>query len=322
MLAFRDGSKYLFLASVSVHLSVALVYCGGSVGRRKESVKHPVLEPHQLFFLRQPPNQHPKMGRDFLSQAFAPVSAVPSSERAPATTSQAPRMCSREREPRRWCSKDAIWPEDEEWWSSQDVVYEAFVDGPLPAQAVDHSQAAAHETVTVNHLEETLLRRFSTYERENGIQQTASSPTTAEAPTVMMDAHTLPSARDTISEEELDNVALDFVVCDHRDEDDEDEEVGEDFELDWDDEHEMGEDMDSEMQDETPPPSTPVAQARPLPVPGPTPAHCPPATPPATPRSIHVLARVPSTPILTPRSLSIARMRGFTVHSPRTEVVL
>lgn len=258
------------------------------------------------------------MGRQFLSQAFVPVSAVPSSETAPAGTHPpAPRVCSRE--PRKWCSKDAIWPEDEEWWSNQDVVYEAFVDGPLAAHADNHDQAAAHETATVNHLEETLLRRFSTYERENGIQQTPSLPATAEAP-VAMDAHALPSARDTISEEELNNIALDFVVCDHRDSDDQ---VDEDFELDWDSEDEMGEDMDSDMQDETPPPSTPVAAARALPVPAPsTPAHRAPVVSPATPRSVHVPPHVPSTPILTPRSLSIARLRGFPVHSPRTEVVL
>jgi len=235
------------------------------------------------------------MGREFLSQAFVPVSAVLPSERAPTTTTQPmPRICSREREPRRWCSKDAIWPEDEEWWSNQDVVYEAFVDGPLAAQAVDHAQAAAQETATVNHLEETLLRRFSTYEREIGI----------------------PSARDTISEEELNNVALDFVVYEHRDED---AAVDEDFELDWDSEDERGHYVDSDMQDETPPPSTPVSAARWLPISAPsTPAH----RAPTASRSIHVPAHVPSTPILTPRSLSIARVRRFPVHNPRTEVVL
>lgn len=263
------------------------------------------------------------MGREFLSQAFAHVSAVPPSGWVPASGRPAPRVvCSREREPRKWSSKDAIWPEDEEWWSTQDVVYEAFVDGPLAAQAVDHGQTAAHETATVNRLEETLLRRFSTYERENGIQPTPSSPPTAEAPTAM-DVHTLSSARDTISEEELDNIVLDFVVSDHCDEDDEDGEVGEDFELDWDSEGEMAEDMDSDMQDETPPPSTPTQAARSLSVPVPTtPAHRAPTASPATPRPIHVPAHVPSTPILNPRSLSIARVRRFPVHSPRTEVVL
>ena len=257
------------------------------------------------------------MGREFLSQAFAPVSAVLPSETAPTTTTTqpTPRICSREREPRRWCSKDAIWPEDEEWWSNQDVVYEAFVDGPLAAQAVDHSQAAAHETATVNHLEETLLRRFSTYERAIGIRQTPSSPAAAEAPTAI-GAHAPPSARDTISEEELDTVALDFVVSDHRDED---AAVDEDFELDWDSDDEMGDYVDSDMQDETPPPSTPVPAARSLPIPAPsTPAH----RAPTTPRSINVPAHLPSTPILTPRSLSIARVRRFPVHNPRTEVVL
>lgn len=256
------------------------------------------------------------MGREFLSQAFAPVSVVLPSETAPtATTQPTPRICSREREPRRWCSKDAIWPEDEEWWSNQDVVYEAFVDGPLAAQAVDHSQAAAHETATVNHLEETLLRRFSTYEREFGIRQMPSSPATTEAPTAI-GAHAPPSARETISEEELDTIALDFVVSDHRDED---AAVDEDFELDWDSDDDMGDYVDSDMQDETPPPSTPVPAARSLPIPAPsTPAH----RAPTTPRSIHVPAHVPSTPILTPRSLSIARVRRFPVHNPRTEVVL
>jgi len=256
------------------------------------------------------------MGREFLSQAFAPVSAVPPPERAPtAATQPAPRICSRVREPRRWCSKDAIWPEDEEWWNNQDVVYEAFVDGPLAAQAVAHGQAAAHETATVNHLEETLLRRFSTYERENRIHQTPSSPAAAEAPTAI-GAHALHSARDTISEEELDNVILGSVVCDHRDED---AAVDGDFELDWDSEGEMGDDVDSDMQDETPPPSTPVAATRSIPISAPsTPAH----RAPTAPRSIHVPAHVPSTPILTPRSLSIARVRRFPVHSPRTEVVL
>ena len=259
------------------------------------------------------------MGREFLSQAFAPVSAVPMSETA-ASSWAAPQICSREREPRRWSSKDAIWPEDEEWWRNQDVVYEAFVDGPLAAQAIDRGQATAHETATVNHLEETLLRRFLTYERENGIQQPPSSPAAAEAPTAL-DAHAPPSARDTISEEELDSIDLDFAVCNHRDEDDA---VDEDFELNWDSEDEMGEDMDSDMQDETPPPSTPVAGARSLPIPIlNAPAHRAPAASPATPRSIHIPAHVPSsTPILTPRSLSIARMRGFSVHSPRTEIVL
>ena len=261
------------------------------------------------------------MGREFPSQAFVSVSAVSSSERAPAAT-QPPawRVCSRE--PRKWCSKDAIWPEDEEWWSNQDVVYEAFVDGPLAAHVDDHDQAAAHERTTVNHLEETLLRRFLMYERENGIQLTPPSPATAEAP-VAMDAHALPSARDTISEEELNKAALDFGVCDHRDSDDLDDQVDEDFELDWDSEEEMGEDMDSDMQGETPPPSTPVAAAYSLPVPAPsTPAHRAPMVSTATPRSVHVPPHVPSTPILTPRSLSIARVRGFPVHSPRTEVVL
>jgi len=258
------------------------------------------------------------MGREFLSQAFAPVSSVQSSETTPATTlPPAPRVCSRE--PRKWCSKDAFWPEDEEWWSNQDVVYEAFVDGPLAAQA---GQAAAQETAAVNHLEETLLRRFSTYERENGIQQTPSSPAMAEAPT-SMDTHTLPSARDTISEAELDNIVLDFVVCDYRDEDNGDDQVGEDFELDWDSEGETCEDMDSDMQDETAPPSTPVAAARSLPIPAPsTPAHRAPTALPATPRSVQIPLNVPSTPILTPRSLSIPRVRRFPVHSPRTEVVL
>lgn len=262
------------------------------------------------------------MGREFLSQVFASVSAVPPSERVPTastSTQPTPRVWSREREPRRWCSKDAIWPEDEEWWSNQDVVYEAFVDGPLAAQVVDHVQAAAHETATVNHLEETLLRRFSTYEREIGIQQTPSSPAATEAPTAI-GSHALPSARDTISEEELDNIVLDFVVCDHRDDD---AAVDEDFELNWDSEDEMDDYIDSDMQDETPPPCTPVAAVRSLPVPAPsTPAHRAPITSPATPRSIHVSAHVSSTPILTPRSLSIARVRRFPVHNPRTEVVL
>jgi hypothetical protein len=262
------------------------------------------------------------MGREFLSQAFAPVSAIPPSETTPATTNSlpAPRICLRGLEPRKWCSKDAIWPEDEEWWKNQDIVYEAFVDhGPLAAQAVDHGRAAAHETATVNHLEETLLCRFLMYERENGIQQTLSSPATTEAPTAI-DAHTLPSARDTISEEELDNVVLDFVADDHRDEDDD---VDEDFELDWDREEAMGVDMDSDMQDETPPPSTPMAVAHSLPILIPsTPARRAPAVSPATPRSVHVPAHAPSAPILTPRSMSIARVRGFPVHSPRTEVVL
>lgn len=287
-------------------------------GYRKDNC----LEPLQLFLSRQYHNQHPKMGREFLSQVFVSVSAVPPSEREPTTsasTQPTPRVCSREREPRRWCSKDAIWPEDEEWWSTQDVVYEAFVDGPLAPQVVDHVQVAAHETATVNHLEETLLRRFSTYEREIGIQQTPSSPAATEAPTAI-GSHALPSARDTISEEELDNIVLDFVVCDHRDDD---AAVDEDFELNWDSEDEMGGYVDSDMQDETPPPSTPVPAVRSLPIPAPsTPAHRAPTTSPATPRSIHVPAHVPSTPILTPRSLSIARVRRFPVHNPRTEVVL
>ena len=279
------------------------------------------LNPPIFFLHHQHHNHHPKMGREFLSQAFVPVSAVPSSETALAATHPpALRVCSRE--PRRWCSKDAIWPEDEEWWSNQDVVYEAFVDGHLAAQVGDHDEAAAHETTTVNHLEETLRRRFSTYGRENGIQQTPSSLATAEAP-AMVDAHALPSARDTISEEELNEVALDFVVCDSRDSDGPDDQVDEDFELDWDSDEEMGEDMDSDMQDETPPPSTPVAAARALPVLAPTaPAHRAPMVSPDPPRSVHVPPHVPSTPILTPRSLSIARLRGFPVHSPRTEVVL
>ena len=292
--------------------------CGGSVGAERTTV----LNPSSIFLSRQHHNQHPKMGREFLSQAFASVSAVPSSEsgRAPtASTQPTPRIRSREREPRRWCSKDAIWPEDEEWWSNQDVVYEAFVDGPLAAQVVDHAQAAAHETATVNHLEETLLRRFSTYEREIGIQQAPSSPAATEAPTAI-GAHVPSSARDTISEDELDNVVLDFVVSDHRDED---AAVDEDFELDWDSEDEMGGYEDSDMQDETPPPSTPVAAARSLPIRTPsTPAHRAPISSPATPRSIHAPAHLPSTPILTPRSLSIARVRRFPVHNPRTEVVL
>lgn len=210
--------------------------------------------------------------------------------------------------PKTWCEAD-VDPDDDAWWTTKEIYVESFT---TPAVA---------DRGTTRQATWRLSAASASNEREKGNDEQKKTRSEFEFENLF-------PPRYTITEHELDAVLLDTV------QDEEEEE----FELAWDEEEDDNdlEDMiiDAEAgQDSaisTPTPSTPVGAARivslPMSVP-PTPRRRTlPTSYPSTPvtpihqNSYQSMSPIPASGSITTRS--VARVRGFAVHSPRTELVL
>jgi len=214
-----------------------------------------------------------------------------------------------EQAPRTWCETDAD-PESDAWWNTKEIFIESFTSNVVasdrgtlePAQRLEAPMASLEQDVKM--------------EQKDEIQTDT-------------DFFQLFPKRSTISEEELARVVLDTIEVDDED----------DFELAWDEESDIDVDMEPaavHSDVSTPAPATPVAATRvvslPISVPStpePTRRRTLPMSLSSTPiRQNSYHASTPSMspiPIATPSSMttrSVARVRGFAVHSPRTELVL
>lgn len=211
--------------------------------------------------------------------------------------------------PRTWCEADG---DPDTWWNTNQIFIESFTTsvvggerGTLESDGrVEAPMAGLEQNVKIEHKDE--------------IQ-------------VDTDFFQLFPKRYTISEEELACVALDTLEVDGEDE----------FELAWDEESDS-DDMDVDVElaavysdVSTPAPSTPVAAARILSLPISVPSTPEPtrrltlptsvSSPSTRQNNFHATPSMGSIPIATPSSMtarSVARVRGFAVHSPRTELVL
>jgi hypothetical protein len=214
-----------------------------------------------------------------------------------------------EQGPRTWCETD-VDPDSDAWWNTKQIFIESF-------------------TTTVEASERGTLRSQGRIEAPMASLEPDLKIEHKDEMHVDTDLFPLFPKQYTISEDELARVALDTLQVDGED----------DFELAWDEESDSG-DMDVDMDIEpaavysdasTPAPSTPVAAARivslPVSVPS-TPARrgtLPTSTTPVRQNSFHATPSMGSIPIASPSSMttrSVARVRGFAVHSPRTELVL
>jgi len=207
--------------------------------------------------------------------------------------------------PRMWCETDPD-PDTDAWWNTKEIFIESFTSNVAGGErgTIVAPMAGLEQDIKIEHKDE--------------IQ-------------VDTDFSQLLPKRYTISEEELARVVLDTVQVDGED----------DFELAWDEESDS-DDMDLDVEPaavhsdvSTPAPSTPVAATRiaPLPISAPstpdsTRRRTLPTSVSSTPirqNSFHATPSMSPIPITTPSSMttrSVARVRGFAVHSPRTELVL
>lgn len=230
--------------------------------------------------------------------------------------------------PRRWCEKDAD-PDQDAWWIGKDIVIESFVDWPV-------QRASAHvetEAPTIALPEANMAAN-----QQDNID---SGKLMQQGLTQIQNQHINPSAlfpgRFTISEEELARITLDSIVMDNEDDDD--------FELAWDEERDeyYEEDMDVDETDgphsdaSTPAPSTPVmdpvtesSDLIALPTRASSMHEFSTCMLPAPAASINApiplrqgTLQLPTSSVSPPSATrSVARVRGFAVHSPRTELVL
>lgn len=216
--------------------------------------------------------------------------------------------------PRTWCETD-VDPDSDAWWDTNEIFIESFTTSVAGGE-----RGTALETNGRVKAPAVLVDQDVKLEQEKEIQTDT-------------DFFQLFPKKYTISEEELAHVQLDTVQVDDED----------DFELAWDEEELDGDDMDVEVDQaavhsdvSTPTPSTPVSASQTVSLP-----IAVPSTPGAT-RRLTLPMSISSTPIrqnsfpagtpsmspipiATPSSMttrSVARVRGFAVHSPRTELVL
>jgi len=235
--------------------------------------------------------------------------------------------------PRQWCEKDAD-PDEDAWWAGKDIVIESFLDRPIEsASALVETEVSTTAQPTTNAM----------VTQQNNID---TGKLMQRSPTQIQHHHhhhnvdlaALFPGRLTISEEELTRVTLDSIVM-TEDIDEEDD----DFDLVWDadrDEYDS-EEMDVYEADgphsdtSTPAPSTPVmdpvTESSDLIV-LPTAAssmhgfsnRCLLPAPATSATPLHQGSlQLPTSPMSSPSAVrSVARVRGFVVHSPRTELVL
>lgn len=213
--------------------------------------------------------------------------------------------------PRTWCETDPD-PDTDAWWNTKQIFTESFTTDVVGSERGTFG-SDGRIVAPMAGLEQDLK-----IEHKDEIQ-------------VDTDFFQLFPKRYTISEEELAHVALDTIEVDGED----------DFELAWDEEIDS-DDMDMDIEPaavhsdvSTPTPSTPVAAARivslPISVPStpePTRRRTLPtsvSSPSIRQNSFHATPSMGPIPIATSSSMttrSVARVRGFAVHSPRTELVL
>ncbi|KIM34490.1 hypothetical protein M408DRAFT_325884 [Serendipita vermifera MAFF 305830] len=266
------------------------------------------------------------MGRPLFSNSF--TNSVGSGDDLRISAASTTVTVAEDSEVRRWNEKD-IDPDEEAWWTSKDIIIESFIDQPK-ASAIVNSNASAHhvepsttaqanpdvEATKNNRVDVDRLMLHVTAQIPNQNQQRDVDP-----------APLFPGRSLTISEEELAGVTLDSIVSTNDNEDDDD------FELIWDEDEDEGvvdEELDMDVDEvdvphsdvSTPAPSTPVTE----------PSHFMALPVPAT--SMHDFASHCMLPMpTTPRQGSIqmgpptgtrpaVRVRGFAVHSPRSELVL
>lgn len=254
------------------------------------------------------------MGRPLFTEPF--VAAVHSLELREEPSAG---LVSEEAGPRRWCEKDA-YPDEDSWWSGKEVFIEAFLE---PATSDVRSEAG--DSTTAQSLEDSLKEHLEAYEKENiptEMMRDLQRPESIQEDMQTDDVSTMFPPRYTITEEELANIQLDVRM----EEDEED-----DFELAWDpdtDDYNMEFDTETEPHSDvsTPAPSTPVISTRSLPLPVPTPRRQSTVLPvqltPVRSNSSHTQGMnvmLSSSPM---SARSVVRVRGFAVHSPRTELVL
>jgi len=264
------------------------------------------------------------MGRIFLTNDFDVSTNTPDGMQINIADDAQPQLeC-----PPRWAAGDAF-PDEENWWSAQTTFVERFVEPNQQRFPDSHPARLLHN----------LRERLATFERETpSMEYEPNGTLRADVPEVVQQTETPPflAGNQTpapvqspyiISEAELAQVQLDVFNKFTVDMDD--------YELEWDPEED--DDDEASSADETPPPSTPVrSQSLQLPrvisspsVSIPPSQRRPTASVPATPvafagfgppsRSLTTLPSITGTPI---SARSVARIRGFTVHSPRTELVL
>lgn len=215
--------------------------------------------------------------------------------------------------PRTWCETD-VDPDSDAWWNTKEIFIESFA-----------SSVAGGERGTVLETNGRIKAPAALVNEDVKLEQENAIPADADL------LQHFPK-KYTISEDELARVELDAVQVDDED----------DFELAWDDESDAGE-MDVDIEEpaavhsdaSTPTPSTPVAASQTVSLPISIPS-----TPEATrrrtlPMSISTTPirqnsfpagslSISPVPIATPSSMTTrsVRVRGFAVHSPRTELVL
>jgi len=237
--------------------------------------------------------------------------------------------------PRQWCEMDAD-PDQDAWWTEKDVIIESFVDQPV--ESANAHVVGTEASTTAQPAANMMATQQDNIDSGKLMQQ---DPTQIQNHQHNIDLSALFPGRFTISEEELAQVTLDSIVMDEGSNDDDDD----DFELAWDEERDeyYEEDMDVDEADgpqsdaSTPAPSTPVmdplTESSDL-IALPTRAssmhefsNCmlpAPATSINAPVPLRQGSLQLPTSSMSPQSAtrSVTRVRGFAVHSPRTELVL
>jgi hypothetical protein len=259
------------------------------------------------------------MGRPLLTAPFTAI--IPSSE---ALKDSSAEVVGKDAGPRRWCEKDTD-PDEEAWWSGRVIFIESFIQTKATkAENVVSPRDGNQERSTIAPKESAsaskLMPKVSPLEK-HPVAEPSRQPIELLFP-----------QRFTISEQQLASTQLDTISSD----------LEEDFELDW----ETGSDSDMDVYTNT---STPDSQSEvssspptrsmlrsmttvPIAVPR-TPEYTRSRTLPisGTPMATSVCQSgfhmsPPAITSLTSGSpisaRSIPRVRGFAVHSPRTELVL